>query len=107
MALEWDLVGAAKRISDGEQVVFSATGETVPAALGLREDGSFFGSSVRSENALEKLAMDQRLGLVVEGLRRTNTETRQLLQKELLHFLYNEVPVVFFRYASAIWPQVR
>ncbi len=102
MALEWDLVGGAKRLSDGEQLVFSATSETVPAALGLRDGGSFFGSSVRPENALEKLAMDQRLGLVVEGLRRTNTETRQLLQKELLRFLYDEVPVAFYRYASAI-----
>ena len=102
MALEWDLVGAAKRLSDGEQVVFSAISETVPAALGLREGGSFFGSSVRPENALEKLAMDQRLGLVVEGLRRTNAETRQLLQKELLRFLYDDVPVAFYRYASAI-----
>lgn len=36
MALEWDLVGAANRLSDGDQVVFSAASQEVVAPIEFR-----------------------------------------------------------------------
>jgi hypothetical protein len=102
IALGWDFVGGAHDLDNGMRVAFELGHDRARAPLDYELWRSLSGRPVDGSNALLELAMDQRIGLVIEGMRRVNLETRELLLERAGESLYNDAPVRFYRYAAAI-----
>jgi len=101
IALGWDFVAAARDLSDGEPVVFELRHDRAESPLAFDRWKRLSKRQIDSRNALMELAMDQSIGFYIEGMRRLNRETADLIEDRLSSFVYNEVPEPFFRYSSS------
>ncbi len=102
VALGWDFVAAAQALSGGSPAVFELSHDRAESPVPFELWNSLSQRPVNARNALSELAMDQDMGFFVEGLRRLNHETAELVRTRLASFVYNETPEPFFRYSSSL-----
>lgn len=102
IALGWDFVGGAHDLDNGMRVAFELEHDRARAPLDYELWSRLSGRPVDERNALLELATDQRIGLVIEGMRRVNLETGGLLWGRAGELLDNDAAVRFYRYAAAL-----
>lgn len=102
IALGWDFVGGAHDLDNGVRVAFDLEHDRARAPLDYERWSRLSGRPVDERNALLELATDQRLGLLIEGMRRANLETGELLWERAGDSLYNNAAVQFYRYSASL-----
>ena len=100
LALDWDLAGEAEKLDSGENVVLEIQRDLTETPLDFASWEAVTGRPVDSDTAFAELARDQRLGLVLEGLRHVTAETRVFLRDGQLSWIYHEASSPFYRYAA-------
>jgi len=101
IALRWDLLGAGKKLTGNETVVFHLHGDRVRTPISLRSWSALCGRVVLPQTALGELSRDQRLGFLLEGLRLATRETARFHHQQLA-WLYGNAAERLFRFGSAI-----
>lgn len=102
-ALDWDVHDIGTRLRNNETVVLTLTHDQAPTPLPIADWKDHTGLVFEAATALEVMAMDQRLCLLAEGLRRVSDETRSYLERDgLLARVYMHSAASFYRYAASL-----
>ncbi len=100
-ALGWNLTRIAHALGESDNVVvLEIETDRVEPLLAPQQWTVMTGKSLTPENALAEVAIDQRLGLLVEGLRRQTRESRAALEDQY-GWIYRNAAIPFFRYGVA------
>lgn len=101
-ALGWNLQRIAAELSAGEGRVLEIRDDLVPLPLTEAELTALAGAAVAPDDALELLAKDQRLGLMIAGLGQVTPETRSVLAQVDLRWIYKAAAVQLYRYGASL-----
>ncbi len=99
-ALGWNLPRVARQLARGKDVLLPLGEDRVAAPLPLAEWSAIVGRPVSATSALDELVADQRLGLLIEGLRLVPAATRRAFDLDDRRFIYRNAAAAFYRYGG-------
>ena len=101
-ALGWNLTQIAHALSETDNVmVLEIETDRVEPLLAPKKWISLSRKYLTPDNALIEMAMDQRLGLLADGLRRQTRETRTSLE-DVHRWIYVNAAIPFSRYSASL-----